>query len=110
MTRHRPLEPFQPSQQFQRTERKTNPRQRESNMPTTRLCNHILPLCSRRAMLQSLSCGFGWLAFSDLGAALNGGRRSDDSLCPTAKTCHLFVHARRPFTCRYSGLQAEANC
>ena len=35
-------------------------------MPTTKLCNRVLPLCSRRAVLQSLSCGFGWLAFSDL--------------------------------------------
>ncbi len=33
---------------------------------TNSLCGHVQPLVSRRAILQSLSCGFGWLAFSDL--------------------------------------------
>lgn len=35
-------------------------------MPSKQLCNNIRPLLSRRAALQSLSCGFGWLAFGDL--------------------------------------------
>ncbi len=35
-------------------------------MATSSLCNRVLPLCSRRAMLQAVSCGFGWLAFNDL--------------------------------------------
>ncbi len=35
-------------------------------MASNSLCNRVLPLCSRRAMLKSLSCGFGWLAFSAL--------------------------------------------
>lgn len=30
------------------------------------LCNNVRPLMSRRAVLQSISCGFGWLAFGDL--------------------------------------------
>ena len=39
----------------------------------TNQCGHITPLLTRRDVLSTLSCGFGWLAFSGLaGAAENG--------------------------------------
>lgn len=55
-------------------------------MPTNQLCNRVLPLCSRRAMLQSLSCGFGWLAFSDLARrSLAEDKTPATHFAPTAK-------------------------
>ena len=39
----------------------------------TNTCGHTTPLTTRREVLSTLSCGFGWLAFSGLaGAAENG--------------------------------------
>lgn len=39
----------------------------------TNTCGHTTPLLTRRDVLSTLSCGFGWLAFSGLaGAAENG--------------------------------------
>src|SRR5436309_2336998 len=29
-------------------------------------CNSVTPIFTRRALLKSISCGFGWLAFSSL--------------------------------------------
>ena len=67
--------------------------------PTTQLCNRIQPLWSRRAMLQSLSCGFGWLAFSDLAR-----RALADESGKTSHPTHFPATAKRViFLCMRGG-------
>jgi Protein of unknown function (DUF1501) len=55
----------------------------------SRLCNTITPLLNRRQILQSTSCGFGWLAFSSLAA---GWSRASE---PEVKGPHFPAKAKR---------------
>ncbi len=50
-------------------------------------CGRVRPLLSRREILQSLSCGFGWLAFNDLARRALAAERSSTGphFPPTAK-------------------------
>ncbi len=60
----------------------------------THSCNTITPIFTRRGLLRSISCGFGWLAFSSLfGRSL---RAADKPAGPLgAKTPPLPVKAKR---------------
>ena len=61
-------------------------------------CGRIQPVFSRRAALQTLSCGFGWLAFSDL---LHRARAAESS---HVQGTHFKPHAKRViFLCMRGG-------
>lgn len=66
----------------------------------TRLCNHRYPLISRRQVLQATSCGFGWLALSDL-ANRAAARELADVTMPQS---HFAAKAKRViFLCMRGG-------
>jgi len=63
-------------------------------------CGNITPLLSRRAALSSVSCGFGWLAFSAL--AERAAAANDKPLAP--KQPHFTPRAKRViFLCMSGG-------
>ena len=63
----------------------------------TNSCGHITPLLTRRDVLSTLSCGFGWLAFSGLAGAAETG-----PLAP--KASHFPAKAKRViFLCMRGG-------
>lgn len=62
----------------------------------TTSCGHVTPLLTRREVLSTLSCGFGWLAFSGLASA------ADAPLAP--KPSHFPPKAKRViFLCMRGG-------
>jgi hypothetical protein len=62
----------------------------------TTSCGHVTPLLTRREVLSTLSCGFGWLAFSGLASA------ADAPLAP--KPSHFPAKAKRViFLCMRGG-------
>ncbi|MEZ6134420.1 MAG: DUF1501 domain-containing protein [Pirellulaceae bacterium] len=64
------------------------------------LCNRIQPLLSRRAALQSLSCGFGWLALCDLLSRTSASR----ALAAATGQTHFAPRAKRViFLCMRGG-------
>ncbi len=64
-------------------------------------CGHINPLLTRRDVLSSLACGFGWLAFSGL-AAGKAGAAEIGPLAP--KPTHFPARAKRViFLCMRGG-------
>ncbi len=71
---------------------------------TNRLCGRIQPLCSRRALLQSMSCGFGWLAFSELAHRTLRADDSKESSEPKVGKVHFPATAKRVlFLCMRGG-------
>ena len=61
----------------------------------TNQCGHITPLLTRRDVLSTLSCGFGWLAFSGLaGAAENGPLAPKPSHFPAKAKRVIFLCMR----------------
>ncbi len=62
----------------------------------SKLCDRRLTLTSRRTALQSLACGFGWLALSEL--------RSRSAASPGQNATHFAPHAKRViFLCMRGG-------
>jgi hypothetical protein len=64
-------------------------------------CGYITPLLTRRDVLSTLACGFGWLAFSGLtGRSLAAAETGPLAPKPThfsgaGEARHLSLHARR---------------
>ncbi len=59
-----------------------------------KMCGRVQPLLTRRAALQSLSCGFGWLAFGDLARRTLGADASGQSHFPARAKHVIFLCMR----------------
>jgi hypothetical protein len=59
-----------------------------------KLCNNIRPLLNRRAALQSLSCGFGWLALGDLARRAEAAGATGETHFPAKAKRVIFLCMR----------------
>lgn len=58
------------------------------------LCDNVRPLLTRRAALQSLSCGFGWLAFGDLARRVQANESAESPHFPARAKRVIFLCMR----------------